>query len=184
MRDIVEIQTERLTLRRLLVSDAARFSELVANPAVVRMTAGIPALYPPVAVEGWILIQRARAPFGRHNVFAIELQGEGLIGCIGAHATPLGFEIGYWLGEPYWGRGLATEAVRGFVAEASRYGGLEAGHFIDNPASGRVLEKAGFTYTGETPALYSLGRGARAPSRRMRHDASFARRAARESLCA
>lgn len=184
MRDIVEIQAERLKLRRPLVSDAARFAQFVANPAVVRMTAGIPAIYPAIAVEGWILIQRARAPFSQHNVFAIDLAGEGLIGCIGAHARGHNFEIGYWLGEPYWGRGLATEAVRAFVAEASQYGALEAGHFIDNPASGRVLEKAGFAYTGETPALYSLGRDARVPSRRMRHTASFARRDARESLCA
>jgi RimJ/RimL family protein N-acetyltransferase len=59
--------------------------------------------------------------------------------------------------------------VRGFVAAASSLGVLEAGHFIDNPASGRVLLKADFAYTGETTPMFSLGRGECIACKRMRH---------------
>jgi [ribosomal protein S5]-alanine N-acetyltransferase len=58
-------------------------------------------------------------------------------------------EIGYWLGEPFWGRGIATGAVRAMVEYAfDRFDlcRLYAGVFAWNPASARVLEKAGFTF--------------------------------------
>ena len=60
-------------------------------------------------------------------------------------------EIGYWVGEPYWGRGIATLAVRSFVEYAfERFGLLRvsASVFADNPRSVRVLEKSGFVYEG------------------------------------
>jgi ribosomal-protein-alanine N-acetyltransferase len=60
-------------------------------------------------------------------------------------------EFGYWLGEPYWGRGIATAAARALVPEIlSRFGlvRLEARVFAWNPASMRVLEKAGFKREG------------------------------------
>ena len=56
-------------------------------------------------------------------------------------------EIGYWIGRPYWGRGYASEAVRLMVAFAFEELGLRrlyAHVLAHNPASGRVLEKAGF----------------------------------------
>ena len=58
-------------------------------------------------------------------------------------------EIGYWLGEPYWGRGIATRAVRALIDYAFAHFDLMrlyATVFEWNPASARVLEKAGFTY--------------------------------------
>ena len=62
-------------------------------------------------------------------------------------------EIGYWLGEPFWGRGIATAAVRAFSTWAFEEEGLGierlfADIFAWNPASGRVLEKAGFQQEG------------------------------------
>jgi RimJ/RimL family protein N-acetyltransferase len=169
MRDVVTIETDRLILRRPVLGDARRISALTSDPNVARMVARVPLPHPPIAAEGFLLILRARERLGEDHVFAVELPGEGLIGLIGAHARGGGaFEVGYWFGRPYWGRGYATEALRAFVKLADALGGLEAGHFVDNPASGRVLEKAGFAYTGETEACFSLARGAKAPSRRMR----------------
>ena len=93
-----------------------------------------------------------------------------LIGAIGAHKRGEdGFEMGYWFGRPYWGQGFATEAATAFVSEANKLGALNAGHFVDNPASGRVLSKVGFTYTGETLAMFSLGRGESVGCKRMRY---------------
>jgi RimJ/RimL family protein N-acetyltransferase len=186
MRDVLKIETDRLTIRRLRLSDAARVSAFTCDPDVVRMTGRIPLQNPAVAAEGWILILLARASLGQEHVFAVELPGDGLIGCIGAHKQESGsFEFGYWFGRPYWGQGYASEAARAFTAEAQGLGPLEAGHFVDNPASGRVLEKAGFVYTGDIVPTYSLGRGVKVPSRRMRYAPQRpAARAARREACA
>lgn len=166
MRDVIEIETKRLKLRSVRLSDAERIAQLCGDPAVGRNLAMTPIPYLGVAAEGWILITLARQ--GRHFVFAAELRGEGLIGMIGAHPREDGgFEIGYWFGAPYWGRGLGTEAVHAFTAQARALGPLQAGHFIDNPASGRVLEKAGFAYTGEITPMFSLGRGESVACKRM-----------------
>jgi RimJ/RimL family protein N-acetyltransferase len=67
-------------------------------------------------------------------------------------------EIGYWLGRPYWGKGFATEAGQAVVDTAFRALGfdlLTSGYFVDNPASGRVLQKLGFVETGsgERPCM-------------------------------
>src|SRR5581483_1624280 len=60
-------------------------------------------------------------------------------------------ELGYWLGVSYWGRGLATEAVRAVIDHAFGeldHEVLQAGARVSNPASRRVLEKCGFQWTG------------------------------------
>jgi RimJ/RimL family protein N-acetyltransferase len=166
MRDVIEIETKRLKLRGVRMSDAQRIAQFCGDPAVGRNLAMTPLPYLDVAAEGWVLIARARQ--GRHFVFAADLPGEGLIGMIGAHPQADGrFEVGYWFGRPYWGRGFGTEAVHAFTAQARALGPLEAGHFVDNPASGRVLEKAGFAYTGEVKSTYSLGRGESVACKRM-----------------
>jgi RimJ/RimL family protein N-acetyltransferase len=152
------------------MSDATRVARFCGDPGVGRNLAMTPLPYLAVAAEGWIMICRARAPAARDFVFAADLPGEGLIGVLGAHLKEGDrFEIGYWFGRPYWGQGFASEALNGFIAEARRLGALEAGHFVDNPASGRVLEKAGFAYTGETARMFSLGRGESVECRRMRY---------------
>jgi RimJ/RimL family protein N-acetyltransferase len=182
MRDVIEIQTPRLKLRPLQLSDASRVARFCGDPGVGRNLAMTPLPYLDVAAEGWIMIVRARARHGRDFVFGVELPGEGLIGCIGAHRKDGdGFEVGYWFGRPYWGQGLATETLQAFTAQAQSLGSLEAGHFVDNPASGRVLTKAGFSYTGETKAMFSLGRGQTVACRRMRFAADAASFAAREA---
>lgn len=168
MRDVNEIQTKRLKLRRVRMSDASRIARFCGDPSVGRNLASSPLPYLETAAEGWVMTLNARERLGREHVFAIDLAGEGMIGCMGAHQRDNGaFEIGYWVGRPFWGRGFATEALRSFTAQARALGELQAGHFVDNPASGRVLEKGGFAYTGETPKLFSLARGESAPCKRM-----------------
>ena len=89
---------------------------------------------------------------------------EGVVGGLGFFTPPDGrLEVGYWIGRDWWGRGLATEALSGALAWAGRdwrrrY--VVAAHFADNPASGQVLVKAGFLYTGEVKPLPSRARGA------------------------
>ena len=76
-----------------------------------------------------------------------------VIGGIGIHLLPDVYrqsaEIGYWLGEPFWRKGIATAAVKGVVDFSFENFGLlrlHAGVFEWNPASARVLEKAGFRF--------------------------------------
>lgn len=169
---MAEIRTERLILRPPGAADAPRVGKLSRDRDVARMVSMIPYPQPDISAEGFILIMEARAGLGADHVFAIELPGEGVIGLAGAHARGGdGFEIGYWLGRPYWGAGFATEAARAVtgVALALDRGPVTAGHYVDNPASGRVLEKVGFVYTGEVAQRFSLGRGEKADLRLMQH---------------
>ncbi len=170
MRDVIEIETKRLKLRPIVMNDAPRIARFCNDPDVGRMLAQTPLPYLEAAAEGWIMTLNARAPLARDFVFAVELVGEGLIGAVGAHRGGEGenVEIGYWFGRPYWGAGYGSEAVGAFVAEAASLGVLNAGHFVDNPASGRLLEKVGFAYTGETKRMFSMGRGESVDCLRMR----------------
>ena len=91
------------------------------------------------------------------TVWAIEVEGEaaGAIGLVMlSDVERVSAEIGYWLGEAYWGRGVATAALKGVTAEVFRQFDLRrifALPFADNVASIRVLEKAGYTLEGRMP---------------------------------
>ena len=87
-----------------------------------------------------------------------------MVGCVGLAQSESGPELGYWIARDHWGRGYASEAVRALLKLARVLGHLriEARHFVDNPASGRVLRKAGFTPTGELRPSFSAGRGGEA----------------------
>jgi ribosomal-protein-alanine N-acetyltransferase len=88
------------------------------------------------------------------TVWAIEVAGEaaGGIGIeLHSDVERVSAEIGYWLGEPFWGRGIVTEALRAVTAEAfARFEitRLYAVPFADHLASIRVLEKAGYVREG------------------------------------
>jgi RimJ/RimL family protein N-acetyltransferase len=68
-------------------------------------------------------------------------------------------EVGYWIGKPYWNKGLCTEALRAMIDYCFKRRGFKniwADYFVDNPASGRVMEKCGFMDTGRTNILSNL----------------------------
>ena len=166
-----EIRTDRLILRPPETADARRIGALSRDRDVARMVSLMPYPQPDICAEGFILITQARAGLGTDYVYAIDLPGEGPIGVCGAHSHGNGpIEVGYWLGRAYWGKGFATEAARAAtaVAQGLGRGRVTAGHFVDNPASGRVLEKVGFVYTGEIAPRFSLARAAKADLRLMR----------------
>lgn len=96
---------------------------------------------------------------------AIEVGGEAVGGVgieLGTDVARRSAEIGYWLGEPFWGRGIATEAVQAFTAWAFATYDLvriQAEVFAWNVASARVLEKAGYRFEGRRRrAVYKAGR--------------------------
>lgn len=140
MRHVKAIETERLVLRRLRIEDGERISTFTSDYAVAAMTMAIPYPNPTSAAEGWVLITLARQPLGRDHVFAIDLKREGLIGVIGAHQREgARHEVGYWLGKPFWGEGLATEALGALLSKArARRAGI--GPFRGQP---RLRPRAG-----------------------------------------
>ncbi|HYG26300.1 MAG TPA: GNAT family N-acetyltransferase [Caulobacteraceae bacterium] len=164
------IETRRLTLRAPLRADAARMAELANDFDVVRMTSRMPHPYAVKDAEDFIDRCEQR-DWENDATFALDLEDEGFVGCLGFFRNDAGqLETGYWIGRPWWGRGLATEALKGALVWASKEWGkrcVTAGHFEDNPASGTVLTKAGFLYTGVVRRQPSLARGGEVPCRMM-----------------
>ncbi len=161
-----DILTPRLAVRRLEAQDAPALARLIDDPDIARMTTRIPHPYGLEDAESFI----GRVREGGAKVFAIQPHDGPLAGVIGFQSDEATPEMGYWLGRPYWGRGYATEAGRGLVNWAQQRWGkraLRSGHFQDNPASGRVLDKLGFLYTGEVLKRPSLARGEPVDTRMM-----------------
>jgi RimJ/RimL family protein N-acetyltransferase len=158
-------RTERLLLRPGWAEDAPALFQAIADEAIVRNLATAPWPYGFADAEAFLM--RERRP---HDAAClIFLRGDGaprLVGGAGFARTPDGeVEFGYWIARPYWGNGFATEAGAALIANARetlRLPRLVAGHFIDNPASGKVLRKLGFRPTGVTVQRHSAGRGAEA----------------------
>lgn len=140
------------TLRPWRRGDEASLVRHADNPDVSRNLADVfPSPYTPADADAWIALQ-AGSPLVTD--LAIEVDGAA-VGGIGVRPGD-GMqrrtgEIGYWLGEPFWGRGIATEAVRAVSAEAfARFDllRLEAQVYARNAASARVLEKCGYKLEG------------------------------------
>ena len=159
-----------VTLRQVRLEDADFIAREGGRAEVARMCALIPSPQPLLAAEGFILIMRAREQISG-DVLRLVQSGDGeRLGLAGLHPRGDGaYEFGYWFAPRAWGKGLATHAGR-LMLEEAKARGIEtvlAGHYEDNPASGRVLEKLGFAYTGERIDAFSLGRLASAPCLRM-----------------
>jgi RimJ/RimL family protein N-acetyltransferase len=160
-------RTERLLLRPGWAEDAPTLARAIADEQVVRNLATAPWPYRQEDAEAYLAAPRDPAM----PSFLITQRTDGdpiVVGACGLGRRPSGaVELGYWIARPHWGKGFATEAGRALIdiARALRLPRLEASHFLDNPASGRVLEKLGFVPTGLSAARYSCARGGEAMSR-------------------
>jgi len=161
-------RTTRLLLRPGWSQDAPALFEAIADERIVRNLATAPWPYRPGDAEAWLATER-KASEPSLLIFRRAQGAPELIGAIGFGRKPSGgIEFGYWIARRHWGRGYATEAGRAVLAAARhslRLRRLDAGHFLDNPASGRVLEKLGFRPAGKIVPYYSAGRGEAAPCR-------------------
>lgn len=156
-------RSERLFLRPAFPEDWAAIKAcLGADQGIVRHLAHAPWPYGEDAARAFAaMTQDARLPH-----FLVTLPGVGVIGSAGLGDHEGAPELGYWIAREHWGQGYATEAARAVLRIARTLGHrrIMAGHFTDNPASGRVLAKLGFVPTGRIVPRHSLARGAQAQS--------------------
>ncbi len=155
--DVFRIETRRLWLRWPTARDADSIQRLAGDPAVAEMTARIPLPLDRAAVDEFLVSSRAANASGTGLTLALcERARPGrAIGMIEIAPEAEGgrSRLGYWLGRPYWGNGLMSEATEALVhawfawTPAAR---LDSSARVTNPASRRVLEKTGFVWSGRS----------------------------------
>lgn len=169
-------RTERLLLRPGWAEDAPALAAAIADEMIVRNLATAPWPYRLRDAEAF-LAQPRDPVLPSFLIFERTDSAPNLVGSCGLGRRPSGaVELGYWIARPFWGRGYATEAASALigVARALRLETLEGSHFLDNPASARVLEKLGFEPIGITAPRMSCARGLEAQARLLRLDLSSA----------
>jgi RimJ/RimL family protein N-acetyltransferase len=151
-RDVLptKIETRRLILRAPIRGDVPALVKLADNKSIAEKLARLPSPYTRADAIGFIEIFSQRAD---ERPYAITLNGTDLIGIVGfSYAMGQYPELGYWLGEPHWGKGIMSEAVKGLLEAAfatGHYPIVQANALQTNAGSINVLEKAGFKKHGE-----------------------------------
>lgn len=139
-------KTPCLTIRNFADSDWKRLQGFGGKPQVARMMMSLKSPWSEQDVKIWM----KRAPYcGRLGFRAGIYLGADLIGFVGIGGNPA--SCAYAIDPDYWGKGYASEAFHGLLSHCFKHLGLEfveADHFTDNPASGRILQKSGFVQTG------------------------------------
>lgn len=156
------LSTPNATLRPFLLSDAPSLAKYANNARIAACVRdGFPHPYTEENAVEFIEMTREAMPC---RVFAIEVAGE-VVGGIGLHPQEdihrKTMELGYWLGEPFWGKGIVTDAVKAIIAYGFQQFDITrifAYTMSNNVASSRVLEKAGFLYEGtQRKAIFKNG---------------------------
>lgn len=142
------IRTARLVLATPTLAHVPEMAILANNEAIHAVLARLP--HPYGESDGRFFVENI-ARGGAEFAWAIELDG-AFIGVMGLHLLPGRLpELGYWLGEPHWGQGYATEAAQAVVSAARAAGAvaLRSRALTHNHASRNVLKKIGFIEVGE-----------------------------------
>jgi RimJ/RimL family protein N-acetyltransferase len=162
-------RTPRLLLRPGFPEDAPALAAAIADEGIVRNLANAPWPYRMRDAEAALASPRDPV-LPRLLIFERTKGPPELVGACSLGRRPSGaVELGYWIVRSHWGRGIATEACAALVdiARTLGLGAIEGAHFLDNPASGRVLEKLGFTPRGLVAPRMSCARGEEVAARLM-----------------
>ncbi|WP_164873766.1 MULTISPECIES: GNAT family protein [unclassified Mesorhizobium] len=148
--DCPVLVTERLVMRAPHEGDIAQLVELADNRHVAEMLARMPHPYGEPEARSFLAMTKSR----RAGIaYALTLAGtDTFVGCAGLNTTDRGLELGYWIGEPHWKKGYATEAAHALVDLAFQRTSIQVLHAstrVINPASRRVIHKCGFQYAGQ-----------------------------------
>ncbi len=158
--------TDRLVLRAPHKEDTDAIACLANNARVATMVSRMP--HPYTRKDAAEFIKRTKTGALGKCVYAVTDADNGrFLGCCGVEPQQdaVTLELGYWIGEPFWGKGYATEAAHAVIDMAFRTRDIE---FIDvrcrvtNPGSRRVIHKCGFQFQG-TGMVTSLALGASVP---------------------
>lgn len=148
------IETERLILRKMRMSDAPDVYRYAQDREVARhvLWEAHQSIWETRAYIRFLLYQYRSGEPGSWGVVLRETgKVVGTIGYMSYNADNATVEVGYSLAREHWGKGLMTEALEAVIGETFRVLNLhriEAMHFTDNPASGRVMEKCGMQHEG------------------------------------
>jgi [ribosomal protein S5]-alanine N-acetyltransferase len=161
MNHSTRFRLSQAIVRPFQPEDAPSITRQLQDPDISRYMSIIPYPYHLRDAEEWIAHSTAEDPITH---FTIEVEGEAVGGIGLTLASPERgpvhqhtAEIGYWIGKPYWGRGIIAEAVSAVAAwgfEYLRLVRIFAYVFAPNRASARVLEKTGFVCEGNLHAAY------------------------------
>lgn len=148
------IETERLILRSFEIADATALYELANDPKIADTTT-LPHPYPEESAGEWINLHAQLRADDKEYIFAVISKAEkrliGTATLLNVSRPNSRAELGYWIGSAFWGKGYATEVAKaliGFGFHVLNFNRLGAGCLARNPASARVLEKAGLKYEG------------------------------------
>lgn len=161
-------RSDRLLLRPIWPEDWQGVLSGIADQGVVRNLASAPWPYAEQDARDFTALP-IDPMFPRFLI--TRARDATVVGCIGIDPAPEEaegtVEIGYWIARQFWGQGYATEAGAAVleIARTLGYDRVVGSHFLDNPASGKVLEKLGFEPTGRVVERHSCGRRAKAPTR-------------------
>lgn len=127
--------------------------QLAGDSRIADTTGSVPHPYLDGMAEAWIAEHQDSASKGDSYTWAIaNLETDELMGCISLILNRhRGAEMGYWLGVPFWNHGFMSEAARAVIDAGFTQLNLHrivAAHFVRNPASGRVMQKAGMNLIG------------------------------------
>ncbi len=150
------IINDLIALTEFREEDKPNLVRYLNDPVIYQNTLTIPSPYSENDADLWLALTRANLEkHGRLTNWAIRHREAGLIGGIGSfvHTGIEGHrdEIGYWLAAPFRGQGIMTEVVKGLTDywfETRPLVRIEGLVFLHNPASARLLEKAGFQREG------------------------------------
>lgn len=160
--------SQSVQIRAYQFDDRERLAALLNNPRVSETTASVP--YPYSQADADAFLGSVVTEEGRKVSRAIILEDVGLVGGIGLGIRANGEEeLGYWIGEPYWGQGIASVAVAQFLSlldELGIEGPIAAQTNVGNDASQKVLIKNGFRYDGEGECVTPARECSRMPSKR------------------
>ncbi len=151
------IDTDRLLLRSPRIDDANEISRLLGNLSVAHWLVRVPYPYRPEHARAWVHRSAEERAAGIGWPFLIlSRDGRTVMGSmdLSIEDNPATASLGYWLGEPFWGFGYASEAAEAVIAfgfETLKLRQVTASALPDNARSIRVLEKAGFAYIGNRP---------------------------------
>ncbi|HAM88693.1 MAG: N-acetyltransferase GCN5 [Candidatus Falkowbacteria bacterium GW2011_GWC2_38_22] len=151
---IETIKTKRLVLRPYRMSDAEIATKNLCNKKISRWLSSLPSPYRIEDANNWIgkMIEERKKKEPQTIAYVIEYEKK-MIGAIGLHGIVFGHkaELGYWLSEEFWGKGVMSEAVTALVSYAFRrlrLRRIQAGTFVGNSGSEGVLKKCGFQHEG------------------------------------